>query len=180
MTLKTRLLFLSCLLAAAVAAHAQDFPSPNLTLYAGYNYTHTDSGLAMNGFDVSASVRGTNSVYLKGDFKSGFATTSGVSTHLLTGTVGPVYSFRAGKQVRPFAEVLAGVAEFAAAGNGENAFALQAGGGLDKSPLDCYCIFSSVIESSAGSPMTCSPKIRAQLSCLRNAIGSEKSYVATR
>jgi hypothetical protein len=105
--------------------------SREFTLYGGYNYTRTGSGLEMNGFDVSGSASATDNIYVKADFKTGFKNAYGRDFHLFTYTAGPVYSFRAGKQVRPFAEVLVGGARFAGEGSGENAIAVQFGGGLD-------------------------------------------------
>lgn len=124
-------LFLFCsLLLMAIGSHAQE-ASPTLTLYGGYNFTHTDSDFDMNGFAVSGSVRATDNIYLKADFRTGFESAYGNNYHLFTYTAGPVYSFRAGRQVRPFAEVLIGGTTFGGAGASQNAFAMQFGGGLD-------------------------------------------------
>jgi len=119
-----------CLLMGAIACEAQ-YPSPAFTVYGGYDFTHTNSGFDMSGFDLSGAFRATNYIYLKGDFTGGFNTSYGNSYHLFTYTGGPQYSFRAGKQIRPFAEVLVGGATFSAAGASQNAFAAEFGGGLD-------------------------------------------------
>jgi hypothetical protein len=132
MILRRLILLTACFLLVTLACQAQT-TSPEVTLYGGYNYTHTDSSLDMNGFDISGSFRATDNIYIKGDFKTGFKQAYGRDFHLFTYTAGPVYSFRAHRQVRPFAEVLLGGARFGGEGPSDNAFAAQFGGGLDVS-----------------------------------------------
>lgn len=126
--LKKLIILAVCSILVTIACQAQ---TPDFTLYGGYNYTHTDSSLDMSGFDLSGSFRATDNIYIKGDFKTGFKSAYGHDFHLFTYTAGPVYSFRANKQVRPFAEVLFGAARFGGEGAADNAFAAQFGGGLD-------------------------------------------------
>jgi hypothetical protein len=95
-------------------------------IFGGYQFTHLDPSLNMNGWDAAVTGNFKHVLGITGDvsgvYKSGL--------HFYTYTAGPVLTLRA-PVVQPFVHVLIGGATASAGGSSTNGFALMAGGGLD-------------------------------------------------
>ena len=121
-------------------ALAQDYSKAEL--FAGYQYTHVDTGSSgidsswPEGFDLSGTYYFMKNLGITGDFA--YATksfTGGTDAHLYGFNFGPQVKFRSGR-LEPFAHVLFGathgtVNETGVGSMSDTAFSMKLGGGLD-------------------------------------------------
>ncbi|HEY1262655.1 MAG TPA: hypothetical protein VGF06_03975 [Terriglobales bacterium] len=112
-------LFLCLLSGFAVAA-------PKAQVFGGYQYTHLDPSLNMNGWDGSITLNSGSFLGITGDFSGTYKN----GLHFYTYTVGP--EVHADLPVlKPFVHALVGGGRTSFAGASDNGFVVMVGGGLD-------------------------------------------------
>lgn len=113
-------------------------------IFGGYQYSHfggitedgsTSNGQGFNGWDGSAIFNFNKHLGVAADFGGGYATISGVTSHVYTYTGGPVLSLDAGGRINPFVHALFGGTRLSASADGvsegRNGFTTMFGGGVD-------------------------------------------------
>jgi hypothetical protein len=95
-------------------------------VFGGYQFTHLDSSLNMNGWNGAVTGNFRHVLGITGDVSGSYK--SGV--HFYTYTAGPVLTARL-PVVQPFAHLLLGGGRATGFGSSNNGFVLMAGGGLD-------------------------------------------------
>jgi len=109
-----------CLLSGFASA------APKAEVFGGYQYTHLDPSLNLNGWDGSVTLNSGTWLGVTGDFSGTYH--SGL--HFYTYTVGP--EVHADLPVlKPFVHALLGGARASGGGTSDNGFAVMVGGGLD-------------------------------------------------
>ena len=144
--MKTVLALIALVGLISVPLMAQDYPKAEV--FGGYQYLHlggissggvTSDGQSFNGWNASLTGNFSKHFGVAGDFGGGYATISGVSTHVYTYTGGPVVSLDSGGKINPFVHALfGGVHASASASSGgvtgsvsKNGFTMLFGGGVD-------------------------------------------------
>jgi len=100
--------------------------SHGIELYGGYQYTHLQPNLNVNGWNASVTGNLNSWFGLKLDLSGAYKSGGKMQTYML----GPVFSIRRARRVTPFAHVLAGGTTFWGDG-GTTGFSMAIGGGVD-------------------------------------------------
>lgn len=100
--------------------------APKAEIFGGYQYTHLDGGLNMNGVNGALTGNFNSFLGIRADFSSSFKSGANFQTY----TFGPEVSVRL-PMIKPFAHALFGGARASAGGVSNSGFDMMYGGGVD-------------------------------------------------
>ncbi len=143
-----KLVFVCAILSlCSLLAFSQEGPTKGGEIFGGYQYLHTNTGIALSGADTfslngwNAAVSGyfSRNLGVTADFSGNYGKPSvqgvGIDTKLYTFLFGPAIRFPNASRITPFAHALFGGGNFSVSAAGvsgsETDFTWAAGGGID-------------------------------------------------